>query len=108
MTIGQDLSQNWVDDYGNSFSSEVTAAYDVWNGVNNLNNAYIVSELSNDRPLLYCNSHHAMLLVAVDFMQTPKGPNIVAAGVIDPWWQSPGFHALTPVELPARVKLPVA
>jgi len=98
-TIGQDLSQHWVDDNGDDFDSTVTAAYDVWNGIYTLSNAFIVNELSNDRPLLYCNSHHAMLLVAVDFIATPMGPNIIAAGVVDPWWQAPAFHPLTPAEL---------
>lgn len=103
-TIGQDLSLSWTDDNGDDFDSDVTAAYDVWNGVHNLSNVEIISELTDDRPLLYCNQHHAMLLVAVDYVMTPMGPNIFQAGVIDPYPSAPGFHTLSKAELyPAHI-----
>ena len=101
VTIARDLSRDWTDSGGNSFTSQVTAAYDAWNGINTLDNRFIVSQLANDKPLLYCNTHHAMVLVAVDFFDTPGEPNVVAAGVLDPFPGNAGFHALSPPELRA-------
>jgi hypothetical protein len=99
ITIARDLSRSWIDDSGTPFQSNVAAAYDAWNGVNNLSNAFIVNQLENDKPLLYCNTHHAMVLVAVDYIDTPAGPNVIAAGVLDPYPTTPGFHPLSPAEI---------
>lgn len=99
ITIAANLSKAWTDDSGDPFQSQVVAAYDAWNGVNTLTNAFIVNQLANDRPLLYCNTHHAMVLVAVDYVNTPMGPNVLAAGVLDPYPTAGGFHPLTAAEL---------
>jgi hypothetical protein len=99
ISIARDLSQQWTDTAGDEFDSTVSAAYDAWNGVVTLTNEFIVDQLSDDKPLLYCNSHHAMVLVSVDYIETPYGPNVVGAGVLDPWPGSPGFHALSGPEL---------
>ena len=98
LTIAQDLSRSWIDQSGIAFNSRVTAAYDPSNGITNLSNDFMLNELSNDCPLLYCNTHHAMVLVAVDYLDTQMGPNIQLGGVLDPWPYSPAFHPLTPQE----------
>jgi len=99
LTIPANLSQTWIDDNGRTFRSSVVAAYDPMNNVRAISNQFIVDELANDRPLLYCNRHHAMVLVAADFFPSPMGPQIVAGGVLDPWPGSPDFHALSQGEL---------
>lgn len=99
LNIGNALSRAWVDVNGQSFTSTVTAAYDIQNGISNLTNGFIINELTNDYPLLYCNQHHAMVLVAMDYWDTPYGPNPQAGGVLDPWPYSPGFHPLTTAEM---------
>jgi hypothetical protein len=99
LTIPANLSQTWIDDNGETFTSTVVAAYDPMNNVQTLFNPVIVDELANDRPLLYCNRHHAMVLVAADYVPRPWGTQILAGGVLDPWPESPDFHPLTQMEL---------
>lgn len=104
LTIARDLSRTWVDNNGVTFSSIVTAAYDPANGITNLSNQAMLDELTYDRPLLYCNRHHAMVLVVVDYLETQMGPNIRAGAVLDPWPYSPGYHYLSPQEfIPAHI-----
>lgn len=100
-TIVNVLSSTWEDDSGAPFRSTIIAAYDPMNNVNAINNAFIVDHLANDRPLLYCNTHHAMVVVAADYFATPYGPNVQAVGVIDPFPTTLGFHPLTPPEIVA-------
>ena len=99
ITMAQALSVPWIEKNGSTFIPRVVAAYDQMAGVNTINNNFIINELSNDRPILYANTHHAMVLTAVDYFDTPVGPNVVAAGVLDPWPASPGFHTLNQSEL---------
>ena len=98
LTIASGLSRSWVDANGQPFSSTVTSAYDPANNIVNLNNLMIIDELSNNRPLLYCNRHHAMVLVVLDYMDTRMGPSPYAAAVLDPWPGSPDWHYLSPGE----------
>ncbi|MGZ5786365.1 MAG: hypothetical protein ACXWJM_10630 [Ramlibacter sp.] len=99
INIANALSRSWIDNNGVPFMSQITAAYDVQNGVHNLTNGFIVDQLTNDAPLLYCNQHHAMVLVAMDYLDTPYGPAPQRGGVLDPWPYSSGFHALTTQEM---------
>jgi hypothetical protein len=92
--IGSVLSASWQDDGGDAFQSSVVAAYDSANGINAINNFFILSELSNNRPLLYANSHHAMVVVGVKYIATPAGPDVREVSVLDPWPYSPGIHPL--------------
>jgi hypothetical protein len=97
-TIAQDLSRQWVDDNGVGFTSRIVAAYDAFNGVFAMNNAIIANELQNNRPLLYCNTHHAMVVCALQVVPTARGPVVAQVDVVDPWPASPGLHPLTPPE----------
>lgn len=99
LTMAQALSATWTNSNGTAFQSHVVAAYDQMAGVNAINNNFIINELANDRPILYANTHHAMVLTAADYFETPMGPNVVAAGVLDPWPGSPEFHPLSQPEL---------
>jgi hypothetical protein len=102
-TIGRALSRRWEDANGDFFKSTVVAAYDPANNINAINNAIIVNELANDHPLLYCNTSHAMVNYAVDYIPTQFGPNVQAVGVVDPWPYSPRLHPLSPAEMRASV-----
>lgn len=99
ITIAMNLAKNWVDSQGQPFSSSLVAAYDHYNNFNNIKNSTIINELANDRPLLYCNMHHAMVVVSATYYATPYGPNIQSVSVMDPWPASPGFHMLSPQEI---------
>jgi hypothetical protein len=98
-TIGRDLSRNYIDDRGILFGSRVISAYDVFNGINTFTNQTIVDALNSNNPLLYCNTHHAMILYSVSYVPTPTGPNIQLVQVIDPWPFNPRSHALTASEM---------
>jgi hypothetical protein len=99
LAMAQALSANWKDASGTTFQSHVVAAYDQQVGVNQITNNFIINEISNDRPVLYANTHHAMVVTEIDYFDTPMGPNVVGVGVLDPWPYSPGFHPLSPPEL---------
>jgi len=99
-TIGIDLSRPWIDSRGVPFSSRVEAAYDYFNGFNTFaGNAAIVAALNANNPMLYCNRSHAMVLYSVQYVDSPYGPDIRRADVIDPWPFSQRSHALTNNEL---------
>jgi hypothetical protein len=98
-TIGVDLNRSWIDDNNQPFASKVIGAYDPANGLNTLDNAKIISELSGDHPLLYCNTQHAEVLYSVTYEGSATLPNIVQAYVIDPWPTNPRSHPLTMPEL---------
>jgi hypothetical protein len=98
-TIGADLSRPYLDAFGRRFVSQVTAAFDPQNGIYNLTNAMIVNELSSNRPLLYCNKHHAMVLYEVTYTGSALNPTIRAARVVDPWPFTERTHRLTDAEM---------
>jgi hypothetical protein len=96
---GGALSTTYIDANGTQFQCGVTAAFDPQNGIANLNNFTIVNELQNNRPLVVCNTHHAMVLCGVDYV--PMGmypPRITNVYVVDPWPYNQRIHALPPVE----------
>jgi len=98
VVMAQQLNKVWVDDNNKWFSAKITGVYDANAGVYALTNEQIISELDHDHPLLFANTQHAVVLTAIQYYQTPYGPNVVAAGVFDPW---PGIGArvLTSAEL---------
>jgi hypothetical protein len=98
LQVAQVLSAQWEDDNGDEFQSTVTAAYDFSNQILAIDNSIIISELARDSPLLYANTHHAMVICETDYFSTPYGPNIRNVGVLDPWPYSPAFHPLQPQE----------
>lgn len=101
VVIAQNLSRPWRDRNGTVFNSHLTAAYDAQAVINNLNNNFLVSELGNNRPVVYCNQHHAMVLAVMDYLDTPNGPIPQAMGVLDPYPGSPDFHWLSFSEIVA-------
>lgn len=99
ITIAQILSAQWIDDYGRPFQSQVVAAYDVMAGVMAIDNAFMANELDQNRPLLYANTHHAMVVADVDYYLTRMGPDVQSVGVLDPWPYSPPYHPLAQPEM---------
>jgi len=98
-SITQALSKPWQDLNGQVFLPKITAGYDAFTGFLGITDAFIVNELANNRPILYCNQSHAMVLVSCDYLPTPGQPTILGAGVLDPFPSSPAFHPLSPNEL---------
>ncbi len=98
-TMAYALSDKWTDVLGLTFQSRVVAAYDQMAGVNRINNAFIVEELRANRALLYANRNHAMVMTAVEFTDTPTGPNVYRVGVLDPYPTAKSFRSLTPLEM---------
>jgi hypothetical protein len=104
LRMAQNLSGTWTDSDGQQFTSRVTAAYDPTNGINAINNAFIINELSDDRPLLYANTHHAMVVVGATYVDMPMGPDVREVDVLDPFPLSPALHPLTvPEMVPAHL-----
>jgi hypothetical protein len=102
IVIARELNRPWQDDNGRWFNANVSGVFDFDAGISTLSNAQLISELDADRPVVYGSVTHAMVLTAIQYYPTPAGPNIVAAGVFDPW---PGIGArglslaeLTPIQ----------
>jgi hypothetical protein len=98
IVIAQQLNRAWVDDNGATFTATLTGAYDFDAGVAALTNQQIVGELAAERPLVLGNKTHAVVLTAVQYFETPQGPNIVSGGVFDPW-PGVGARSLSSAEL---------
>ena len=96
--ISKQINRPWQDDDGKKFRSFLEAAYDFDFGVYALDNNYIIKKLTNNEPLIYGNKSHAMLLTQMNYTPTPMGPNVVGAGVLDPW-PGNGARALKQPEL---------
>ena len=99
IVIANVVNTPWVDAMGQLFKPDLVAAYDFTAGVNAISNQLIVDEIVANRPLIYGNQHHVMVLSQVDYFNTPAGPNILQIGVFDPWPLNPDFHPLTSLEM---------
>jgi hypothetical protein len=97
--VSANLNRCWKDDLGRTFRAVLTAAYDAQAGVNAINNAIIINELQNRRPILYGNTHHAMVIVGASYAPGPAGPNILEVDVMDPWPPSQRIHPLSGPEM---------
>lgn len=97
--IAAQVNRPWRDDHGVPFQTHLTAAYYAQAGVLAINNMFIVHELSQRRPLLVCNSHHCMVVTAVDYSPL----QVLKVWVFDPWPLSPRIHELpTDETIPAH------
>lgn len=83
--ISKQINRQWRDDQNRNFRSSLVAAYDFDFGIAAINNTFLVNNLDQNQPLIYGNKSHAMLLTRVEYIPTPAGPRIIAAGVLDPW-----------------------
>jgi hypothetical protein len=96
--IASRLNRPWADASGKNFQSTLTAAFDPMAGVNNINNAWLVNELDQERPFIIGTAGHAVVGTAIDYFPTPVGPNVVGVGVFDPW-PGRGARSLSPAEM---------
>jgi hypothetical protein len=102
------LNTQWVDETTQApFTCTLTAAFDAMAHVNAINNAVIVNELLNQRPVVYCNISHCMVIVGVSYIPTQPVPAIQSVTVMDPWPYSPRLHPLTPAEMVPAIFNPV-
>lgn len=99
--MGRSLSGQYVDAAGRTMNSQVTAAYDYYNGFNTLSNAGIVQLLGAGRPLLYANRNHAMVVYELTYSGSAANPNVLSVNVIDPWPSNPRVRPLSAVEMGA-------
>jgi hypothetical protein len=93
------LNKQWTDDSGNDFASAAQILYSVDAKDPKYSippsNEDIIDQLEHNRPLLFCNMSHAMMLVSVNYFPPINRPsNVVASIVIDPW-PGIGLRALT-------------
>jgi hypothetical protein len=98
IVIARQLNRAWIDDHGRPFQAQVTAAYDFDARVFNVSNAWLINELEQNRPVIIGTFTHAVVMTAMDYMQTPIGPNPTAVGVFDPW-PGRGARNLSPAEM---------
>ncbi|MBN9498345.1 MAG: hypothetical protein J0H39_16440 [Alphaproteobacteria bacterium] len=84
-TISRLLSRDWNDESGKSFRCRIRGIFDAYSGASTLDNRRIISALRSERPLLFCNRSHAMVLTAMTYTQTPMGPFVLNVGFFDPW-----------------------
>lgn len=83
--IASRVNRSWVDANGKRFRAELTGAYDFDARVMTVNNAMLVDELDQDRPVIIGTRGHAVVGTAVQYLVTPAGPYITSIGVFDPW-----------------------
>jgi hypothetical protein len=100
--IARQVNKDWIDDKEESFKSRITAAYDLTEGVFNLDNRVLVNELDSGNPIIIGVGPHAVVLVAVDYVIYPNGLiDVTRATVFDPW-PGIGVRRLTPHEMRAN------
>lgn len=78
--IAEQLNRTWIDKQGQRFSSKLTGAYDYFENVRSLSNAYMIDQVKSGNPLIYVNKSHAMVVTAVDFLPD----QVVGLYVFDP------------------------
>jgi len=88
--ISAQLSKEWTDDNGRTFTAELEGVYDVDTGTLGITNSMIIDALSSERPLLMGNISHAMVLVSAAYVPTSPEPTVVNVGLLDPY---PGMGA---------------
>jgi hypothetical protein len=96
--IANQINREWVDDNGKKFTSQLTAVFDANAGVAAINNAWIVNQLDQDRPIIIGTAGHAVVGTAIEYFPTPNGPYITSVGVFDPW-PGRGARGLSPQEM---------
>jgi hypothetical protein len=92
--VAGQVNHPWVDDHGVTFQSHLTAAYDAQAGVLAINNFYIIDQLRQGHPLLVCNTHHCMVITAVDYNPV----QVLQVWVFDPFPGVSQIHTLPPIE----------
>lgn len=81
----ESLARPWTDDRGRPFRARVRV-YDAAAGEFGVDEAMVIDELRDERPLLVGTVGHAMVMTALAFVRDPwGGEHIVSIIVRDPW-----------------------
>lgn len=85
LTMSAAFNTTWADTAGRPFSvsAPVTDLYN--HTANEVNNQMIVDAIAEEKPVFYADRTHAMVVVQLDYAETPGGPAISSAWVIDPY-----------------------
>jgi len=83
--IASRVNTTWVDANDKRFRAELTGAYDFDAGVMTVDNAMLVNELDQDRPVIIGTRGHAVVATAIQYVPTPSEPIITGIGVFDPF-----------------------
>lgn len=95
------LNHKWTDDDGDEFTATITGLYDpLSNTPPDLDNDDAVSQLKDQKPLLYCNRSHAMVVIGIDYRRNGAGDLLAVdqVHVADPF-PGLGFHVLSAKEM---------
>lgn len=94
------LNHQWVDSNGVNFTGRINGLFDPMNGLVNMDNAGLLAGLRADKPLLYCNASHCMVIVEMDVRMNMYGSLIAIDQVVvaDPFGNN-GFHQLSAPEM---------
>lgn len=84
-TIAAQLNRSWTDDNGQKFKSRLRAAFDADVGVFAIDARTMVRALRRDQPMIVGTRSHAMVLTSVQYVGSEESPNIIRAGVFDPY-----------------------
>lgn len=84
-TITQQLNRTWIDDSGKKFKVQIEGLYDFDMNFVGITDPQIVNALKAERPLLFGNRSHAMMLFQVAYFPTQLGPRLFNLGFADPW-----------------------
>ena len=93
------LNRPWQDDSGRPFSSRLTAAMDLLNGVVAITNNTIRDALASNRPLVIGTTNHAMLAVGMRYRDVGgQVAEVLGVDVFDPF-PGQGFRSARPEEV---------
>lgn len=89
LVMSSALNDSWIDSHGNSFA--VTSGFtDRFSGLgDDVTNQDVVDALTDNHPVFFANTHHAMVLLSVRYRETQSGPYIADGEVWDPL---PDYH----------------
>lgn len=98
------VNRQYIDNFGDPFSVD-SLVYSVDFGVAQIDNRDLVASLSAERPMVYCNNSHMMVLIGAGYWDVGF-PQVFSAWVADPWPgaqfapdMGPGFRDLSQAEM---------
>jgi hypothetical protein len=84
------FNRTWKDTDGVPFTAHASITDDMWHSAHQVANSDVVDALDNDKPVFYGTTHHAMVLISVQYIPTPGQPTILRGVVWDP---DPTYHS---------------
>lgn len=84
-TLISALNGDWTDAGDNAFTVSIDSMFAPEIGDVSLDNNELIQALTDDNPVLYCTTQHAMILTSMTYIPTPLGPRVIEGWVMDPW-----------------------